>query len=334
MATHVSLHIAISLFYRRLSSLIISSSRLITTYTKATNSLACVEKVQHFTNTIEEENYSYPNLAFKEFQTEGSIVFHNVSMRYRKENALALDSISFGIKPGQKCAIIGKTASGKSSIFNCLLRFQEIEKDLQNSSGIYLDGIDIREIPLTTLRKCLSYIPQQPTLFLGTLRENLDFNSSLSDSEIIQVLDKVGLTEVLHHKILNESSKFDNILDYKILDDANNFSQGEKQLICLARCILKKSKIILMDEATSNIDNYTDVQIQKTLRGPLFENCTIITIAHRIATVKDYDKMILLSNGQVLMDDIPEVVLRQFETHVMERNKHFNETLRPLYFRQ
>jgi len=315
------MHVAISLFYRRLNELIESSGRLITTYTKATNSFSCVDKLQHFINAIETERYG-DSEQYKEEPTEGGIVFHNVSMRYRPENDLVLKNVSFSIKPGMKCAIIGRTASGKSSLLNCLLRFQEIE----SNGVIYMDGVDIREVPLKNLRKRVSYIPQQPTLFMGTLRENLDFDSTNKDEDILRALEQVGLSQLLIHKITKQEEHSDTvdkatdmnqrILDFKITENATNFSQGEKQLICLARCIIKKSKIILMDEATSNIDNYTDSQIQQTLRGPSFENCTIITIAHRIETVKDYDKMILMAQGQVLMEEQPELVLSRFQSSV------------------
>ncbi|EFC38328.1 predicted protein [Naegleria gruberi] len=235
-------------------------------------------------------------------------------MRYREEQDLVIRNVTFSVAPGSKCAIIGRTASGKSSLFNCLLRFQEIEND-NNNSGIYLNGTDVRDLSLHALRTSISFIPQSPVLFLGTLRENLDFNNSNSDEEIWSAIEQVGLSELLERKVCKESQSMPNIkeiLDYSISENGSNFSCGEKQLICLARSILKKSKLLLMDEATANVDSFTDSQIQKTLRGPLFNNCTIITIAHRIETVKDYDRIILMKLGEIEMNDTPSQVLQYY----------------------
>ncbi|KAL9641748.1 hypothetical protein ABK040_007425 [Willaertia magna] len=191
-------------------------------------------------------------------------------------------------------------------------RLQEME---EYSGGIFIDNIDIRNIPLIKLRSNMSIIPQQPTLFKGTIRENLDPYNQFSDRDIWLALERVNLKE----KIMEEQ---DGIF-MNVTENGDNFSAGTRQLFCLARALLRKSKILILDEATSYCDLETDKQIQITLRNE-FVNCTILCIAHRLETVMDYDRILVLANGNVKEFDTPQNLLSDKQSlfySMAEQNK-------------
>ncbi|KAL9643549.1 hypothetical protein ABK040_010162 [Willaertia magna] len=339
--------LTISLFYRRVQDFMYCSGRIMSVIYTALKDFRCAERVLNFDNSLILEKYNNNDSYNSDkndntFVKEGHVLFENVSLRYRPENDLVLKNISFNVLPGTKCAIIGRTGSGKSSLMNCLLRFNEIEttNDKYLKSGIFIDEVNINLIDLKLLRKSISYIPQQPVLFSGTLRENMDFENKYLDREIIETLKSVGFYEILIKKHLKEENQDDSddsnendeeennskdtavvtspsevtddtLLKYKVNENGSNFSSGEKQLICLARAMLKQCKILLMDEATSSVDVVTDQLIQQSLRGKVFSNTTIITIAHRLETIKDYDKVIVLENGKIKCVGSPESILKQ-----------------------
>ena len=213
------------------------------------------------------------------------VEFDNVVMRYAPHLPEILKGVSFCVEAGERVGIIGKTGSGKSTLFHALFRFSEIEK-----GEIRIDGRAISEMTNLELRSLVSVVPQDPTLFMGSIRENCDPFSRFSDSEIWTALSRVQMADPIRHL---------GGLGQKVVESGLNFSQGERQLICLARAILADSPIILMDEATSGIDIETDVRIQKTIRQE-FKGRTILIIAHRLATIHDCDKIIEISNGKVL----------------------------------
>ena len=194
------------------------------------------------------------------------------------------------INPKEKIGVVGRTGSGKSTLCLCLFRLLEADK-----GKINIDDIDISSIGLEMLRKNLTIIPQEPTLIEGTLRENVDPTENYSDEKIIEVLKEVGLDDFLEGKNL----------EYKIENNGNNISIGEKQLICIARALIKKSKIILMDEATANIDYKTETFLQNSINKEL-KDCTVITIAHRIKTIINYDRILVLNNGEIVEFDSPQ----------------------------
>ena len=173
--------------------------------------------------------------------------------------------------------------------------FRLLEAD---EGKILIDDIDISEIGLEMLRKNLTIIPQEPTIIEGTLWENVDPSNTVSDEEIKKVLCDVGLDYFLEDKNL----------DYEIENNGNNISIGEKQLICIARALIKKSKIILMDEATANIDYKTETFLQNSINEQL-KDCTVITIAHRIKTIINYDRILVLNNGEIVEYDTPQNLL-------------------------
>ena len=214
--------------------------------------------------------------------TKGSICFSSISMRYRPECNLALNNLSFNIQGGSKVGIVGRTGAGKSSILQVLFRLVN-----QESGSVFIDGVDHMTLGLHDLRKELSVIPQSPFLFSGSIRNNLDPFKKYSDKEILDTLDQVSL-----NLRIEDPTDLDTLVVGKDL----NFSSGQKQLLCLARVILRKNQIVMMDEATSNIDNTTDQIIQEIVRES-FRECTLLIIAHRLRTVIKTDQIIVMENG-------------------------------------
>ena len=170
----------------------------------------------------------------------------------------------------------------------------------QPKGRIIIDGIDISKTNLTSSRRAISMIPQDPVLFSGSLRRNIDPVGKSCDAAIWQVLEDVHLKE----KIYNLQKQ----LDYELTEGGNNFSVGERQLLCLARALLQGNKIIVLDEATANVDYTTDHLIQETIREK-FKECTVLTIAHRVNTILDYDRVLVLDQGEVVEYDAPAVLL-------------------------
>jgi len=196
--------------------------------------------------------------------------------------------------------IVGRTGSGKSTFFLSLLRIIE-----STHGSIEIDGVDISQIGLDELRNKITVIPQDPMLFKGTLRENIDLLNQYTDQQLWESLEKVCL-----------KAKFEgeNGLDTAIKDGGENLSAGEKQLLCIGRAILAKAKIILIDEATSNIDPKTEQTILDTIHN-CFQDCTVITVAHRLKTIINSDRVMVMGQGKLLEFDKPQTLIDNSTTH-------------------
>jgi ATP-binding cassette, subfamily C (CFTR/MRP), member 1 len=231
----------------------------------------------------------------------GRIEFRDFQMKYRDDLPPVLKGINCTINAGEKVGICGRTGAGKSSILLALFRLVEA-----CGGSIWIDGIDISTIGLARLRSSLSIIPQDPVLFTGSVRSNLDPFDEYTDDELWTVLRRCSMAE----KISNLPSK----LDTDVSENGSNFSVGERQLLCLARALCHKSRIILLDEATAAVDFETDKLIQDTVRKE-FTQSTVLTIAHRINTIMDYDRIVVLEHGQVVEQGTPSELVANPETH-------------------
>ncbi|XP_042518170.1 ABC transporter C family member 3-like isoform X2 [Macadamia integrifolia] len=217
-------------------------------------------------------------------------------VRYAPHLPLVLRGLTCTFPGGMKIGIVGRTGSGKSTLIHALFRMFE-----PVSGQILIDGIDISKIGLHDLRSKLSIIPQDPTMFEGTLRSNLDPLEEYTDEQIWEALDKCQLGD--------EVRKKERKLDSAVTENGENWSMGQRQLVCLGRVLLKRSKVLILDEATASVDTATDYQIQQTI-SQHFSGSTIITIAHRITTILDIDMVILMDNGLVLEYDSPAKLLQ------------------------
>uniref|UniRef100_A0A673BQB4 ATP-binding cassette sub-family C member 5 n=1 Tax=Sphaeramia orbicularis TaxID=375764 RepID=A0A673BQB4_9TELE len=225
----------------------------------------------------------------------GKITFQNVEMRYRDDLPLVLKKLSFTILPEETIGIVGRTGSGKSSLGVALFRLVEL-----TGGSIIIDGINIAQIGLDDLRSKLAIIPQEPVLFIGTVRSNLDPWDQYSDAEIWEALEKTHIKEMV--------SQLPHSLQSEVTENGENFSVGERQLLCVARALLRNSKILILDEATAAIDTETDRLIQETIRCA-FGSCTTLIIAHRLNTVMSCSRVMVLDNGQVSCSlDTPHVL--------------------------
>ncbi|KAI9139943.1 P-loop containing nucleoside triphosphate hydrolase protein [Paraphysoderma sedebokerense] len=254
---------------------------------------------------------------------KGKIQFENLTIKYADDQPPVLKNVSFEVKSGERIGIVGRTGAGKSTLTLALFRFLE-----PTDGTIFVDGIDITKIGLADLRGNLSIIPQDPVCFAGTIRSNLDVFNEYSDAEIWSALKRVqfvssnNLSESTStisdagnegaEKIQNAPSKMDSIgtftgnLDTEVTDNGNNLSVGQRQLLQIARALLRRSKVIVLDEATASIDSQSDARIQHTLRtSEEFATSTMLCIAHRIKTIIDFDKVLVLDDGSVKEFDTP-----------------------------
>lgn len=230
--------------------------------------------------------------------SKGEIVFKDVFMKYAPDLPYVLNGLNFTIPAGTKVGCVGRTGAGKSSIIQILFRMFEIEN--QPGSEIRIDGVNTKEVGLDLLRRNLSIIPQTAVIFTGTIRRNLDPFSQYSEQELWDVLEEVNLK--------NYVQSLEKKLDTDMTVSTTVFSAGQKQLVCLARAILRKSKIIVLDEATANVDIGTDNFIQEKINEK-FKDCTVLTIAHRLTTIAHYDKILVLDKGRVVEYDAPYKLL-------------------------
>ncbi|XP_070521556.1 ATP-binding cassette sub-family C member 4 isoform X2 [Cardiocondyla obscurior] len=277
--------------------------------------MTSVERIMQFTELEKEGPFesSPTDKPSTKWPSKGIIKFDQVYLRYAESEPPVLKSISFAIESGMKIGIVGRTGAGKSSLIAALFHMTKFD------GTIYVDDVDTKKIGLYDLRNKISIIPQEPMLFSATLRDNLDPFHKFDDADLWSALEEVNLKPAV------------NSLNHCIEQDGSNFSIGQRQLICLARAILQNNKILVLDEATANVDPTTDAFIQDTIRKK-FENCTVLTIAHRLNTIIDSDKVLVMEQGQVLEFDHSHILLQNEQGHftsmVQETGRAMTEQLR------
>jgi ABC-type multidrug transport system fused ATPase/permease subunit len=265
--------------------------------------MICVERVSEYSKVESEADLSkVSDQKLVNWPKSGDIEVNNLSIRYRSTLPLSLSGISFSIKSGQKVGVVGRTGSGKSTLVQALFRILEAE-----TGSITIDGVDISTLGLHKLRMGMSVISQYPVLFSGcTVRENLDPFEQYSDDAIKEALDDV--------QMVNAIDNLPDGLQYRVAEGGSNFSVGERQLLCLARATLQKSRILVLDEPTANIDIRTDQLLQEAVKKS-FPGGTIVSVAHRLDTIIDNDVVLVLGAGKVLEFDSPH--------NLIEKNGHF-----------
>ena len=242
--------------------------------------MSSVNRLLQYANLPEEQNTQKLNYQF----TSGNILFSSICMKYQPDLPNALNNFNLSITSGHKIGIIGRTGAGKSSIIQVLFRLVN-----PTSGTIYIDGQDYQMIDLSVLRNQISIIPQSSTLFAVSVRENIDPFGIQTDQEIWDALKLVGL-DVL---VAQSSNKLDSIIGEGEIE----FSDGQAQLLCFTRILIKKNLIVVMDEATSNVDEETDKIIQSAVKVR-FDKCTMIVIAHRLQSILDSDMICVMDSGK------------------------------------
>nr|XP_055221290.1 ATP-binding cassette sub-family C member 6 isoform X2 [Gorilla gorilla gorilla] len=267
-------------------------------WTDLENSIVSVERMQDYAWTPKEAPWRLPTCAAQPpWPHGGQIEFRDFGLRYRPELPLAVQGVSFKIHAGEKVGIVGRTGAGKSSLASGLLRLQEAAE-----GGIWIDGVPIAHVGLHTLRSRISIIPQDPILFPGSLRMNLDLLQEHSDEAIWAALETVQLKALV--------ASLPGQLQYKCADRGEDLSVGQKQLLCLARALLRKTQILILDEATAAVDPGTELQMQAML-GSWFAQCTVLLIAHRLRSVMDCARVLVMDKGQVAESGSPAQLLAQ-----------------------
>ncbi|XP_026764672.2 ATP-binding cassette subfamily C member 4-like [Galleria mellonella] len=253
--------------------------------------LTSVERVLEYTRIDTEPNLFQGKIETPpQWPSHGRIEFQKVFLRYAPDEPPVLKDMNIIVESGWKVGIVGRTGAGKSSLISALFRFAYID------GLISIDGVDTSLIGRQELRSKISIIPQEPVLFSATIRYNLDPFNIYSDNDLWKALEQVDMKSAVPS------------LDFKVTEGGSNFSVGQRQLMCLARAVLRSNKILIMDEATANVDPQTDNFIQETIRRQ-FSSCTVLTIAHRLNTIMDSDRVLVMNFGQVAEFDHPYILL-------------------------
>ncbi|KAF9927241.1 hypothetical protein BGZ67_007627 [Mortierella alpina] len=262
------------------------------------NNMNSAERLVHYIKNLPQEPPSESSSDQKPPATwpmQGTIDFQHVAMRYRPELPPVLRDVTFSVQAGHKIGVVGRTGAGKSSLIQALFLFGKLD-----SGKILIDGIDTQMIGTSDLRTQIAIIPQDPVLFQGSFRYNLDPLESHTEQELWQVLETSDLKAYVQAQ--------EGGLDALISANGENLSVGQRQLVCLSRALLAKSKIVVLDEATASVDMATDLLIQKAIRVE-FAASTVVTIAHRINTIIDYDRILVMHQGEVAEYDSPQNLL-------------------------
>ncbi|XP_062560530.1 ATP-binding cassette sub-family C member 4-like [Armigeres subalbatus] len=258
------------------------------------NFMMSVERLLEYRDLQPEKQPEQARILNKSWPEAGRICFKNVSYRYFEGGNLVLKNLDFEINPMEKIGIVGRTGAGKSSLIGALFRLAQVEGD------ILIDGVNSGEIYLESLRSKISIIPQDPVLFSGTLRKNLDPFEDYPDSYLWDALGQVELKDIANGPLG---------LQMAVAAGGANFSVGQRQLICLARAILRSNRVLVLDEATANVDPNTDRLIQETIRVK-FAECTVLTIAHRLNTIMDSDRVLVMDAGESVEFGTPHDLLQ------------------------
>lgn len=294
-------------------------------YANVELSMNAVERVNEYSNIpIEDQSSSVKTPAA--WPAEGRLEVSNLVAGYAPDLPPVLKGLSFSVEKNERIGVVGRTGAGKSSLTLALFRFLEARE-----GSIHIDGIDISKVSLYELRSRLAIIPQDPVLFSGTVRSNLDPFDNHSDSELHDALSRVHLINSTGATSPGEPNPAESTrtaptpptppdsntnifrsLTSRISEGGLNLSQGQRQLLCLARAIVSRPKIMVLDEATSAVDMATDILIQRSIREE-FQNSTLIVIAHRLSTIADFDKILVMSDGRQVEFDSPESLLEREE---------------------
>ncbi|PIO32590.1 hypothetical protein AB205_0204560 [Aquarana catesbeiana] len=275
-------------------------SGLISSFTQTEAMMVSVERAEEYSTTLPCEPREGIVTVEPDWPRHGRIDFRDAILCYRPGLPNALDGVNFTISPGEKIGIVGRTGSGKSSLFLVLFRMMEL-----NSGQILIDGTSTRELNLEDLRSRLAIIPQDPFLFSGSVRENLDPLSRHMDSDLMDVLSQCHLQDLVERI---------GGLDADVGEKGKNFSLGQRQLLCLARALLTHAKILCIDEATASVDHQTDQLLQQTIRKR-FKERTVLTIAHRLNTIMDSDRVLVMHAGRVAEMDSPKTLSDKRDSH-------------------
>ena len=277
-------------------------SWLVRTTSDVETNIVAVERIKEYSELTPEASWTSMDeyRPSKEWPEAGEVTFDKYAMRYRPGLDLVLKSVDAKVNGGEKIGIVGRTGAGKSSLTVALFRLVE-----PAGGYIFIDGKDTAKMGLHDLRKKITIIPQDPVLFSGTLRINLDPTTKYSDAQIWDALKNSHLHDFV--------STLEDGLHYSIAEGGENLSVGQRQLICLARALLKKTKILVLDEATAAVDLETDDLIQATIRKE-FRDSTVLTIAHRLNTILDYDKIMVLDAGEIAEFETPNNLIENDTT--------------------
>ena len=289
-------------------SVLLGVFRIAILYTFLETDMTSVERVVSYSQLEPNPGYLVEASPPESWPEVGSMKFEDCSLVYYPGGPRVLKKFCLTIKPGEKIGITGRTGAGKSSLVSALFRMPEPE------GGIFIGGIPVNTLNIRESRKSLTIVPQQAFLFVGTLRQNLDPEEKHSDREIWDILEMVTLKSMVE--------KTQGKLNYWITENGSNLSGGEQQLICIARALLQDRKIVVFDEAMANMDFEADQLIQSILKTKL-RNRTILTIAHRLDTILDYDRIVVIDEGQIIEVGSPESLLKKEDGHFRRLYEHY-----------
>ncbi|KAG8430106.1 hypothetical protein GDO86_018474 [Hymenochirus boettgeri] len=275
-------------------------SGLISSFTNTEAMMVSVERAEEYSTALPSEPAQGSLQVEDDWPSKGHIEFRDVVLCYRPGLPNALDGINFSVSPGEKIGIVGRTGSGKSSLFLALFRMMELKE-----GSILIDHVPSWQLSLELLRSRLAIIPQDAFLFSGSVRVNLDPLAHHSDTEMLDVLEQCHLHEVVRRI---------GGLDADVGDRGKKFSLGQRQLLCLARALLTHAKVLCIDEATASVDHRTDALLQKQY-GRDSDIALVLTIAHRLNTILDSDRVLVMHAGKVAEMDTPENLSNRKDSH-------------------
>ncbi|XP_070518623.1 ATP-binding cassette sub-family C member 10 isoform X2 [Cardiocondyla obscurior] len=283
---------------------------VVNSFTETEREMIAVERVKEYLDFVPPENSMGSNPPYA-WPSQGVVEFKEVVLKYRNHLIPSLKEVTFLTRPAEKIGVVGRTGAGKSSLLVSLFRLTEI-----SSGNILIDNVNIQTLSLKALRSRLAIIPQNPFLFSGTIRENVDPLDQYTDMHIYKTFEKCQV-----HSLVYRLGGLGAILD----EGGSNLSAGQRQLFCLVRAVLHNAKIVCIDEATANVDQETDKFIQATIKSS-FQSATVITIAHRIRTIMHCDRVLVMGDGEVLEFDEPDLLIRNTDSHFYQlANQEFSD---------